>query len=729
MFKLLLRLKALYFSITQMDEPLADETPKSAQSNVDSEKISDEDVYYNAPFYREFIYDSVLWILSMIFDCFFREIRSRGGFRIPTSGPVIFVAAPHANQFVDPVILMGQVKKVVNRRVSFLIAAKSLKRVFVGFLARCIMSIGVSRAQDNLKPAIGKITIDPENPLRIIGHNTKFTEDFKPKGLLGLPKSLGVAEILSIESDTSLTIRKEFKLNKPEVSSLLAKSTIYKYAPKVDQSQVYEHVFEHLYNDGSIGIFPEGGSHDRPDLLPIKAGVAIMALGCMAKHPNVNVKIVPCGMNYFHPHRFRSRAVVEFGEPIEIPKELVAKYHNPDTNREAVKELLDTITEGLTAVTVTCPDFETLMVVQAMRRLYTAQLSTKLSLTKVVDMNRRIVKYYETYKDDSEFKQLRNDIKSYNAHLHHYNIPDHLVENSKIDFTRNLGLLLFRVVYLMVSVILALPGSIMFLPVFYLANRISEKKAREALAVSTVKISAKDVVATWKILISMGVTPLLYILWSLLVTYYYKGNGFGKFVTFCISYLLCASVTYSALIIGDMGMDTYKSIKPLYLSITTPTGLKKLQKERLGLSERITEVMNTLGAELFMEIDYEPLSNDIDEEAEDRKTAELKRRRLLRKKKVKNAQLKLEVLSRSTTSEIEQTQESDAISLMNSDNSLSNIPFFSNTALNNSASSMSSALPETSTSDFEIDDSSQKRGNFSAKISKAIWKKRHDKGD
>lgn len=31
----------------------------------------------------------------------------------------------------------------------------------------------------------------------------------------------------------------------------------------------------------SIGIFPEGGSHDRSELLPLKAGVALMALVCV----------------------------------------------------------------------------------------------------------------------------------------------------------------------------------------------------------------------------------------------------------------------------------------------------------------------------------------------------------------------------------------------------------------------------------------------------------------
>lgn len=41
---------------------------------------------------------------------------------------------------------------------------------------------------------------------------------------------------------------------------------------------MYRHVYQRLKEGGIIGIFPEGGSHDRPDLLPLKAGVSIIAL-------------------------------------------------------------------------------------------------------------------------------------------------------------------------------------------------------------------------------------------------------------------------------------------------------------------------------------------------------------------------------------------------------------------------------------------------------------------
>lgn len=38
-----------------------------------------------------------------------------------------------------------------------------------------------------------------------------------------------------------------------------------------------------------MGIFPEGGSHDRTDLLPLKAGVAVIALEAHSWGPQPDV--------------------------------------------------------------------------------------------------------------------------------------------------------------------------------------------------------------------------------------------------------------------------------------------------------------------------------------------------------------------------------------------------------------------------------------------------------
>lgn len=733
-------------SKSKLAEEKSSQKPEQSEKNdVSTKHQAFADYKYEEPSsYAKMFYDFTLWLLWNIFQCFFREIRSRGGFKVPKDGPVIFVAAPHANQFVDPVILMERVKMAINKRVSFLIAESSLHVRFIGFLARSVMAIGVVRPQDNLAPVTGKIKVDPNDFKKIIGTRTKFLTECKPKGLIGLPKSMGNVEIQSIESDTVLYLRKEFKMNKPEVRKLLLnKGTSFKFAQKVDQSYVYHKVFEHLANNECIGIFPEGGSHDRTDLLPIKAGVAIMALGCMAKHPDTNVQIVPCGMNYFHAHKFRSRAVVEFGDPIEIPKELVEMYQNPETNREAVKLLLDTITEGLKTVTVTCEDYETLMVVQAMRRLYSSQFQVQLPLPLVIEMNRRLVKGYEIYKNEPSVKKLAKDILKYNDDLKYNNIPDHLVETARNNFTKNLGLLVYRSVFITIAFLLSLPGIIMFSPIFILANRISKEKARKALAKSSVKIKANDVIATWKILMGMVFTPLLYIVWSSLITIVVSKKGYNnnKILTFVISYILCATVTYSALIVGDRGMDTLKSLRPLYLSLTSPQGLKQLKKTRESLKERIIEIVTKFGSELFPDFDSSSFIREYQEdEVGDRKTRELRRRRILRKQKEKRAQQEKAHEEEGP----ETAPDSDAISLVNSDNSLSNIPLFSSIGISNkSQSSLTSYSNLTSGSEIEVEDRMideeiesdsdaeiiKSKSVLSSKIAQAVLNKRGQKED
>ncbi|ODV98054.1 hypothetical protein PACTADRAFT_27232, partial [Pachysolen tannophilus NRRL Y-2460] len=608
-------------------------------------------------------YDFVLWLLGVVFSCFFREIRPRGAFRLPRNPkqPIIFVGAPHANQFVDPIVLMGQVQNELHRRVSFLIALKSFKRKWIGRIAKCAMAIPVSRAQDNLTTASGKIFIDldefQEGNYRIFGKNTVFSKECVLKGLISLPNSLGSAEIEKIISDTELILRKDFKYanskNAETAKEILVNGTTFKTAAKIDQSQVYAKVFQHLSKGNCLGIFPEGGSHDRPDLLPLKAGVAIMALGAMANDSNCKVKIVPCGMNYFHPNKFRSRAIVEFGSPIDIPEELVEMYRNPTTSKEAVKELLEIVKNGLKSVTVTCPDFETLVCVQAARRLYANNFSSRLSLELIIEMNRRLVKGYTHFiSKDPRLNVLKNKILKYNDLLKIYNIPDHEVENCKprlkiftfllliLNFTRVLILLLF-----------CIPGFLLFSPVFIATKRISNKKSKEALAASTVKIKAIDVVATWKILVSMGFAPLLYFFYSIVGTsllFYHNiinRSLLEVSIVFWSIFIFNVVITYSALIIGDRGMDYFKSLRPLWLILLNESKILELKQMRKELSLEITEIVNDLGPQLYPDfnlLEYQRKINDkkkrkkrqIDEqEEEEAKTQKAKLRRQARKSK------------------------------------------------------------------------------------------------
>ncbi len=47
---------------------------------------------------NKLVYDVWLWTFTILIDLFFREIHPRSSWKIPRKGPVLFVAAPHANQ-------------------------------------------------------------------------------------------------------------------------------------------------------------------------------------------------------------------------------------------------------------------------------------------------------------------------------------------------------------------------------------------------------------------------------------------------------------------------------------------------------------------------------------------------------------------------------------------------------------------------------------------------------
>ncbi|PGH08476.1 hypothetical protein AJ79_05965 [Helicocarpus griseus UAMH5409] len=584
------------------------------------------------------LYDLVLWLLAVLIDLFFREVHPRGSWKVPKRGPIILVAAPHANQFVDSLVLMRVARRELNRRIAFLIAEKSFKRRFVGLLAKAAGALPVSRAMDNLKPGEGTIYLpDPvNNPKLLRGVGTKFDgPGFEVGGTISLPTINGEAhatDIAEIRGPEEIILKKPF-MHKDALYQLTGRTDIdddlkftgsaadqdlsgfkgskFKVAPHVDQTHVYQAVFQTLNAGGCIGIFPEGGSHDRPNLLPLKAGVALMALGALAENPDCGVKIVPCGMNYFHAHKFRSRAVVEFGSPIEVPPELV-KMYKEGKRREAVGTLLDTIYQALVAVTVISPDYETLMLIHAARRLYNPA-GKKLPLPMVVELNRRLVKGYAQYKDDPRILSLKKSVMDYNKQLWLLGIRDHQVEYAKFSVIKVVSTLVYRLGKLAVMSIGTLPGLILFGPVFVATKIISIKKSREALAASSVKIQGRDVMATWKLLVALAFAPLLYAFYTILLTYWTYRNRVQGYVpewvplraVVIFGCWLFPAITFAALRIGEIGMDILKSMRPLVLSLnpTSANTLVKLRETRAKLSQEVTDLINTLGPEMFPDFD------------------------------------------------------------------------------------------------------------------------------
>ncbi|CBQ73776.1 related to SCT1-glycerol 3-phosphate/dihydroxyacetone phosphate dual substrate acyltransferase [Sporisorium reilianum SRZ2] len=584
-------------------------------------------------------FDIALFFWRIIINLFFREIRPRSAWRIPREGPVIFVAAPHHNQFLDPLLLASEVRRASGRRVAFLIAEKSIKRRFVGAAARIMQSIPVARAADSAKAGKGFISLHPSgDPLLLQGHGTAFKSQLHAKGQIMLPKACGNAtvEVVEVISDTEVKIKKEFKdaraldmlrgkTPQPEPSKAdkkpsksasaralekaandISEGTGCKYSclPFVDQTQMYAKVYEKLAEGGCLGIFPEGGSHDRTDLLPLKAGVVIMALGAMSANRDLNVRIVPVGLSYFHPHKFRSRAVVEFGSPIDVPRELVGLFdEGGEGKRKAVGEMMDIVYDGLKGVTLRAPDYETLMVVQAGRRLYRAP-GQSVSLGQTVELNRKFIMGYLQFKDEPRVVKLREEILRYNKKLRYAGLRDHQVERATRAGWRSLGLLAYRLGLLGLWGGLALPGAVLNSPIIILAKIISHKKAKEALAASQVKVAGRDVLATWKVLVSLGVAPVLYSFYAALATYLAHKVELSprtRLLMPLYTLIVLPTMSYSALKFAEVGIDIYKSLPPLFISLIPGNHkvILDLQQTRTKISADLHVLIDELAPQVW----------------------------------------------------------------------------------------------------------------------------------
>ncbi|KAI8646744.1 hypothetical protein BD408DRAFT_336449 [Parasitella parasitica] len=463
----------------------------------------------------------------------------------------------------------------------------------IGFLASFFHPIPVKRPQDLAEAGHGRIhLLNPKtDPLRIHGIETKFTAQLQPNDSIILPRNAGMLKIAQVISDTELLIGSP--LHDKKALDYLTKSSgaAYKCLPHIDQDSVYERVYEELNNGSCITIFPEGGSHDRAEMLPFKAGVTIMALGAMAKFPGLDVKIVPCGLNYFHAHRFRSRAVIEFGNPITIPAHLVEQFkQGGQQKREACSNLLDTIFYALKSVTVNVPNDQTLMVIQAARRLY-KPAHRRLHIAQVVDLNRRFVIGYNLYKDDPRVIDLRQKVLAYNQLLKYHGLRDHQVPEINLREWRTFFLLWYRVAVLVVWGLLSFPGA---------------KKAKDALASSSVKVAGRDVLATWKFLVGMVLIPLLYGLYTLIVLWIClksKLNWFQTMLYPLLTWTMLPFVSYASMRFAENGVDVFKSLRPLYVALVDPDSTANLRQLREKLSQNITKVINEIGPDVFSDFD------------------------------------------------------------------------------------------------------------------------------
>lgn len=232
---------------------------------------------------------------------------------------------------------------------------------------------------------------------------------------------------------------------------------------RVDNDAAFDALTAVLQQGEAFGIFPEGISHTRPELAPLKTGAARIVLTA-ASSTSSPVQVVPCGLSYRQRDRMRSRVLVQFGTPIVVGGAddpwLAAQAKDPKATSKA---LTSSINIALRAQTINAADFETLKVLEAVRQLYRPQ-GVKLTLAEQAELMRRFIEGWERLKDQPDVKETYQEVSLYLDELKALGISDKELRGTLTWWEKALRLAQ-HVFFLVVLVPLALPGFFIHLPV------------------------------------------------------------------------------------------------------------------------------------------------------------------------------------------------------------------------------------------------------------------------
>lgn len=252
----------------------------------------------------------------------------------------------------------------------------------------------------------------------------------------------------------------------------------------------------------TIGICPEGVSHDEPRLRPIKTGAARIALGAVSTGEVGDLKIVPAGLYYTSKTKFRSAALLYFGKAIEVtPVELEADGNPP---RPAVRELSAKVEAALRGVILDAEHEEALQTITRAERIFSSEAGNEdgESLANELQLQQRFIRAYAVLLEHApeRLRKLEVRMSRFEEELTLAGVdPDDLSPPTSTAsvFQHLIG----RVILFLLLIGPAVVGTVVHYPAYrlggYLATRISKQY--------------DDVISTVKIISAMLLFPVTWI--------------------------------------------------------------------------------------------------------------------------------------------------------------------------------------------------------------------------
>jgi len=132
---------------------------------------------------------------------------------------------------------------------------------------------------------------------------------------------------------------------------------IYRISDGINSLSKNEQVFQKCYDvfneGGTVLIFAEGSHNLRRKVRVLSKGFTRIVYGALDKYPDLDIDIVPIGVNYSDATKYASKVSVYFGNPIAVKP-----YWNQLDKNDSVNQLKQDVREQLKKVTTHIEDSE-----------------------------------------------------------------------------------------------------------------------------------------------------------------------------------------------------------------------------------------------------------------------------------------------------------------------------------------------------------------------------------
>lgn len=365
-------------------------------------------------------------------------------------------------------------------------------------------------------------------------------------------------------------------------------------------STTFDNCFELLERGRCIAIFPEGVSHDQPQLQKIKTGAARIALGAVGRIPNSKLqipdseeiqspksniqnqpgglKIIPVGLYYTSKTSFRSEALIRYGEAFEV--ESIELDANGEPPREAVLDLTAQIETALRDVTLnleTESELDTVLRAEALFSSVFENLMFKQTLTQTVERLQKLAARYEILEqnDPQKMRDLNEKVTRYETKLKESGVTTESLSILQHPTRFIFRYLILRVVLLILLAPLAIVGAIVHSPAYFFSNLVGR----------IFKTHDTDVAgSSSSIIAAIGLMPLTWLFVALILLYFF---GWQIALISIPITILCG---YIALRSSETLVDMRVWIKSAWLLFRQRALFLRLLVQRENLQKEIGEI-------------------------------------------------------------------------------------------------------------------------------------------